>query len=501
MEDQLFTLRAYLAADVISILGDEPCYFFNKREDEGHISAELVDPASHVAHLREILDEIDKGLPEGFLRSRFTGRFYRTEILARLNGEQFLDAPAAYQEELFRALRTLAVERFGENVHEGMGAFARIRSRLLRDGDLAALVALGQRALAFSVDARVGRAWWHDGRLWIEFRATLSRGEDGHPLTLVERDGAMFLDPAVADDLLGPVDVGDELGAIRARVSLVDRATALEWIIPGFATLSVRSAGDPDDEVRIPALVGFVELDPLRVGPGEQPLDDGAWDVYIRWSGLGMRALGPLRFSKRARRSVSPPIEPALLGRPLRWIVPRADVEGEVRIGIGGPDRAPARIDEAARRVVRDGSRLGVMLPIATAGPGTLGHGVVRLAGEPGEFDLPATFEASLGGLLVSVADVTAGGLVPPGRYELTAHVGGEEAPGLPIGAAHVRDDGRLAVVGVPHESAITRLRALTTWNARGAAQAARSRARAAYRRLPGPAKEFVRTTYGRLRG
>ena len=45
MEDQLFTLRAYLAASVISILGDEPCYYFNKREDEGHISAELVDPA------------------------------------------------------------------------------------------------------------------------------------------------------------------------------------------------------------------------------------------------------------------------------------------------------------------------------------------------------------------------------------------------------------------------------------------------------------------------
>ena len=51
MEDQLFTLRAYLAARVISVLGDEPCYFFNKREDEGHISAELIEPASHVEHL------------------------------------------------------------------------------------------------------------------------------------------------------------------------------------------------------------------------------------------------------------------------------------------------------------------------------------------------------------------------------------------------------------------------------------------------------------------
>ena len=49
MEDQLFTLRAYLAAKVISVLADEPCYYFNKREDEAHISAELVEPASHVS--------------------------------------------------------------------------------------------------------------------------------------------------------------------------------------------------------------------------------------------------------------------------------------------------------------------------------------------------------------------------------------------------------------------------------------------------------------------
>src|SRR5215207_4102017 len=93
IEDQLFVLRAYLAARVISILGDEPCYFFNKREDEGHISAELVDPASHVDHLGEILNEIEQGLPEGALRARFIGRFYRTEVLGRLAGPQFLEAP------------------------------------------------------------------------------------------------------------------------------------------------------------------------------------------------------------------------------------------------------------------------------------------------------------------------------------------------------------------------------------------------------------------------
>jgi hypothetical protein len=504
MEDQLFTLRAYLAAEVISILGDEPCYFFNKREDEGHISAELVHPATHVPHLREILDEIDRGVPAGPLRARLAGRFYRTEILARLNGEQFLTAPPAYQRELFDALRTIARDRFGEDVHEGMGAFARIRSRLLRDGDLADLVALGQRALAFAVDARVTSAGWRGGRLGLRFRATLSRGDDAHPLTLVERDGAMLLDPAVADDLIGPVDVADELGAIRAQVSLVDRQTALEWIVPGSATLTVRATDDPAGDVRIPALVGFVEVDPLRVGPGEQPLDDGAWDVLIRWSGLGMRAIGSLRFSRRARRELDPAIPPAILGRPgrpLRWVVPRADGDGAVRIAIGGPDRAPAHIQVEARRLVRDGAGLAVLLPIATAGAGLLATGVVRLDGGPGVYDLPATFSASLGNLLVAVGNVSQYGLVPPGRYELTAHLSGDEAPGLAVGAAHVRRDGRLAVVGIPRESALMRLRDVSAWNAREAQKAARGFARSTFRSLPGPAKALLRSTFGRLRG
>ncbi|HUQ42946.1 MAG TPA: glycosyltransferase family 2 protein [Candidatus Limnocylindria bacterium] len=501
MEDQLFTLRAYLAADVISVLADEPCYFFNKREDEGHISAELVDPASHVTHLHEILHEIEGGLPEGELRARFIGRFYRTEVLGRLTGPQFLEAPAAYQRDLFIALRAIAWERFGEGIHEGMGAIARIRSRLLLEGDLPELVQLGRRGQAFSVDARVIRAAWTAGRLSIEFRATLSRGVDAHPLVLVERDGAMLLDPAVAEDLVGPVDVTDELAAIRAQVSFVDRHTALEWIVPGFAELTTRPIGDPKDRARLPALVGFVELDPLRVGPGEQPLDDGTWDVLVRWSGLGMRSTGLLHFSKKALRAGDPPVAPALVGRPVRWIVPLADVSGAVRIGVGGPDRAPARINEDQRRVIRDGTALTFSLPVATAGPGTMASGVARLDGPGGEYDLPAAFVASLGSLLVSVDDVAQLGVIPRGRYELTAHVGGGDAPGLPLGAALVRDDGRFVVLGVARESTIERFRSWTSWTAREAGIAAWARARAAYRRMPGPAKDLVRSTYGRLRG
>lgn len=500
MEDQLFTLRAYLAARVISILGDEPCYFFNKREDEGHISSELVDPESHVAHLAEILQEVDAGAPDDGLRRRLTARFYRLEVLSRLTGSQFLAAPPAYQRALFGALGTLARERIGEDIQDGLGAFARVRSRLLLEDDLAGLLALGRRVEGFVVEAHIRRAEWANGRLAIEFRAALVRGAEATPLALAERDGRLFLDPAVAEDLVGPVDVTDEVAGIRAQLSLVDRETALEWIIPGGAGLVLRPGGEPSGEVRMPWLAGFLEVDPQRVGPGERPLDDGAWDIQVRWSGLGMQAIGPLRMSRRAGPAVEPPIDPALVGRPIRWIVPRADEDGTLRIGIGGPDRLPARIDDRARRLLRQGSGIAIELPIATDRRGTLATGVLRLRGAPGEFDLPAAFEGELGVLAVSAEGGADAGAIPRGRYELTAHLGGENAPGLPVGAAVVRDDGGFVVLGLRSVSRLARLRAVAGWVARSVGEATRMRAAAAFRRLPSWAKDPVRTLYGRLR-
>ncbi len=497
MEDQVFTLRAYLAAAVISVLGDEPCYFFNKREDEGHISAELVDPSTHVQHLREILDEVVRGVGDEALRRRFISRFYRVEVLSRITGDQFLSAPPAYQSELFEALATLARERFGGDV-QGLGAFARIRSRLLRDGELADLVSLGERVAGFTVDARVTNAAWANGRLGLEFRATLARGSDPHPLTFVERDRALFLNPAVVDDLVGPVEVTDELPGIRVQVSLVERDTALEWIVAGGAGLSLRPAGDADDEIRIPSLSGFIELDPQRVGPGEQPLDDGAWDVLIRWSGLGMQATGLLRLPRRARVAEQPAIRPALLGRPVRWIVPGVDAEGSLRVRIGGADRAPARIDQGARRVLRQGHGIAIELPIATDRSGALASGTLRLIGDGGAIDLPASFEGSLGVLVVSANPGARG--IPRGRYELTAHVGGDNAPGIAAGSVVARDDGRLIALGMRGVSRLAWIRAWTTWTRQSATEHARSRTLATFRRLPPSAKDAIRTVYGRLR-
>jgi len=499
MEDQLFTLRAYLAARVISILGDEPCYFFNKREDEGHISSELVEPATHAAHLGDLLNEIDRGVDDPLLRRRLLARFYRAEVLSRLAGRQFADAPAAYRERLVGALRPLARERFGEAV-EGLGAVARVRSELLLAGRTDDLLELARRAGSFALDARVTHAAWTDGRLGIQFRAILA-GPGSRPLSLIEDQGGLFLDSALAGDLVGSVEVTGELGSVRGQVSIVDRETALEWIVPASIGLTVRASRGGDPAQRTPALFGLVELDPQRVGPAEQPLDDGAWDVQVRWSGLGIQATGLLRLPRRARDLDRPAIPPALVGQPVRWIVPRAGPDGSLRIGIGGPNRAPARIDVDARRVIRQGAGLGVELPVAADRAGGLAGGILRLTGPHGIHDLPATFAGALGNLVVSTSGTLDPGLIPRGRYQATAHVGGPGAPGLPVGSVAVRDEGRLEIQGVRGVNRLARAAMTAVWSARSIGVGTRSAGRAFVRRLPAPARDLVRGALGRVRG
>jgi hypothetical protein len=263
----------------------------------------------------------------------------------------------------------------------------------------------------------------------------------------------------------------------------------------------MRPAGDPDDEVRIPTLRGLVELDPQRVGPGEQPLDDGSWDVVIRWSGLGSQSAGVLRFPRRQRRPDRPPIPPALVGRPVRWVVPRSDADGGMRLAIGGADRLPASIDDADRRVIREGTNIAIGLPIATDRSGQLAAGILRLSGAPGTFDMPASFDGSLGRLVVSAAPDVAAGLLPRGRYGATAHLGSGGAPGLPVAVVLVGEDGRFALLGIRRISSVDRLRGWASWTSRSLAERARTRALDLFRRLPQGTKDSIRSAYGRLRG
>jgi hypothetical protein len=211
-----------------------------------------------------------------------------------------------------------------------------------------------------------------------------------------------------------------------------------------------------------------------------------------------MTATGSLRLPPREGSPVAS-IPPALVGRPLRWVVPRLDSERTLHLAIGGADRLPARIETSGRRLVRDGASVAIALPVATDRLGGVGVGALRLSSEDGAFELPASLDGALGRLALSVADVRSAA-IPPGRYELTAHLGAPGAPGLPVGAAHVRPDGRFAIVGIRRLSLPSRLRAWAAWSVQATWRGARSRALATYRRLPQSTKDAIRARYGRAR-
>lgn len=510
MEDQLFTMRAYLAARVISILGDEPCYFFNRRDDEGHISSELLDPDEHADHLGEVLDEVD-AIPDATLRHRLMSRFYRLEVLARLTGATFLDAPPEHRARLFDRLRQVALARIDEAVREAPAGIARVRSRLLVDGRLDALVELARRVQAFRLDARIERATWANGRLVATYRASLhraphgaapGRADGGEPLTVHDRDGSMLLDPALVNDLVGAVDVGEELQSVRAQAAVVDRETSLEWVLPATSLLALRPMDPAEPSVVVPAMVGRVEFDPEHVGPGRRPLDSGTWDLQVRWTGLGVHATGRLRLDPPADAGELPRLAPALLGRPLRWIVPIVDgVTREVRIGVGESTRLPAGLDEQGRRIVRDGSRLAIALPVATDRHGRIAPVAIRLVGPADAVELPAWLKGSAGRVVVDAPLPPEPGKIPRGRYEIGVRIGPAGAPTLRLGAAIVRDDGRVTLLGSPRSSVVDRSAAMARWALTSVGAGTRSAVAAAARRVPQRLKEGIRAAQGGFRG
>lgn len=500
MEDQLFTMRAYLAARVISILGDEPCYFFNRREDEGHISSELLDPDAHAAHLGEVLDEVD-AVADPTLRHRLMSRFYRLEVLARLTGPAFLDAPAAHRAHLFERLREVALQRIDEAVLAAPAGIARVRSMLLVEGRLDALESLAERSHAFQLEARIERATWSNGSLVATYRARLDRAGGTDPLTLRDREGTMLLDPGVVDDLVGPVEVGDELSAVRLQASIVDRETSLEWVLPSTSTLSLTPDPALGADVVVPEMVGRVEVDPQHVGPGRQPLDSGAWDLQVRWTGFGIHATGRMRFDPGSVAGPAPRLEPALVGRPVRWIVPMVDrATDELRIAVGEADRLPAGLDEGGRRIVRDGTHLAIELPIATDRFGRIANVVFRLVGQSGAVELPGWLRGSAGRVVVDVPLPPAPGAIPRGRYDAGVRIGSDGAPTLPVGGAVVRDDGRVALVGSPRSSVLERAGTTARWAVATGRGLARTTLKATARRLPQRMKDGVRAAQGSLR-
>ena len=406
------------------------------------------------------------------------------------------DLDEADRGRLFEAAASFLRDRVDPAVIARLGALDRVRCDLLLTDRPAELLGLARRTRDLDMTAVAERAGWRNGVYEVRVRASFVFGGEQRPLVVVHRAGRWFLDPFIADELLGhPLDVTDDLRRFRLEIGLRVTRTAEEWrakatIDPvAWADDDAGAATDTDAEANPDAapvpveVTATVRIDPQHVGPDAVPIDVGTWQVAVRMSAFGVGGLGLVAVAGgQAATSSRVSLRPALVGDPGRIVVPGVDEAG-LRLDVAPPMAViAAALPTRSMRVMRDGRRLGLLLPMA-AGPAAPPTPVSLVVRAPdGDVLLPGRLRPWLDRVVLDVPTIDVRG-VPAGAYPLLMRPdGGEGATDGQLGMARIDDAGRVAVEGAPRLGLRERLGLLKPWTVRRV----RTRLGIVRRRLPG---------------
>ncbi|MFF8842912.1 glycosyltransferase family 2 protein [Streptomyces sp. NPDC015127] len=513
LEDQLYMMKAYIPAKVVSILGTYTCYHYSKRDDGKNAGSAKLVPAGYYGNLREVLDVVMAGTEPGPLRDRVLRRFYRVEMLGRLSEPAVLNYDQDYLREMTEAVRPLALDFMTDSVHNGLGPLLRLRSTLLRNDDAEGLVQVARFASSIKGAARLeDLVWEDDGRVAVGITARLVHGDDREPLTLLRKDGRLYLHPDITGRFLPAgelVDVTDDLGGFTAELSLRDRETAVEWPCPAMFTAEVENRGDGSCEV---VMRGRGRLASEGGKKGRGSLPRGFWDAWVTVRGLGLARrtrLGADRAGKVDDRCL-----PALLSSPPRSVIPYfTDPHGNLTLDVArrGKKVAPYLAGRTVLRMPGAGIELRLDLFTTDAtGEGTgVGTGAPELvltkpldSGETPDpvHTFPGALRSELGRAHLSVPRRVPG--APEGDWQLSVRLDGPKGPPLPLCGVTVDGAGRLRpddALPVPHPML---LRQLAVRRRRAALRrTARALAGPLVRRLPAASRRKVRRLAARVLG
>ena len=484
-EDQYFVVLAYLRAKVVSVLADEPCYFYCGRDDGGNLSSEPLRPAEYCGNLRRILDMIIDEVEPGDLRSRLLRRFYRLEMLSRLAGTSFVEADPSYRRELFDAIRDLALDRIDDAVHDGLGPVNRLRSTLVRSGRFDDLVELAQRDVRIEQRCRVGAVGWASGRLRIPFVADYVWAPSGEAFTLVQDGDTFALDPRFTDQLSRtPIDVTREAPAMKAQSSIRERGGAIHWRLRTTSEVVFEDVGpDPAHGRRVrPTVLGTITVDPSRVGPGNRPLTPATWEVLFRVTGIGIDRTQLIGSDASPQ---SAPLGPALVGEPALVAMPAIGAGAGMVLEIAGTvPRLADLFRSHVPTVFRDGRVLRLLLPIEIDNPGSREIAFV-IGAPPEQAVLPASASARDQAVVVHAVVRPRVGDLSAGVHSLGVRFGGGNAPVVPLGTARVLQGGDVVVEGLRRGGPVEDLGLAVRWDG--------SRAFSFARALPGRVLRRVR--------
>lgn len=367
LEDQVYMARAYVRAKTVSILGDYPCYVWNRRDDGGNTSASATTPEAYYGHLRTVVDAIKEATEPGPLQDHLLRRSYRVELLRPVSEPRAIQRTGKALERYFTVVRGMALDCYPPGVREGLPAITRLRATLLEEGLLDSLVELARRVQDIKPQVTIDDIRWQQDRLLITTTIGMLR-PDGEPLALQERHGRLLLDPDLLKGIKGAEDweVPHPLAYAQGELLIHDTARDRWWfpdadltprtepLAPRTELLGARTEPLGAGRHRV-VVSGTTAVDPLTLTGGEA-MPSGTHNIWAsaQLLGVGRRirlteadlATGPDTDETRPARP-HPHLPTRTLGTPPRLIVPGWTArESQLRLSVGplGKSTAAHRI-------------------------------------------------------------------------------------------------------------------------------------------------------------
>jgi glycosyltransferase involved in cell wall biosynthesis len=356
LEDQLFMARAYVRAKTVSILGDYPCYQWNRREDGGNNSSRAITPDDYYGHLGNVVEAIKEGTQPGDLQDRLLRRSFRVELLRPVSEPRVLRRSGKDLEEYFRTVRRMALTSYPPGVAGGLPAITRLRAALLEHGRLDSLIELARRTEQIKPRVDVDEVRWRHGKLVVRTRVGMVR-PDGEPLTVVEHGGRLLLDPELLDGIEGAEEweAGDPFAYAYGELLVHDTARDQWWFPDSELAPRMEALGDGRHRV---VVAGETVIDPLTLAGGS-PMEPGTHQVWVSAQFLGVGRRPRLTPAQGRYRQ---PLGAVAVGKPPRVVVPGwAGPGGQFRLDVGLPGRIGAPrsllLRAAAHHRLRRGAR------------------------------------------------------------------------------------------------------------------------------------------------
>src|SRR4051794_4476576 len=330
LEDHLFVMKAYFAADTISILADYPVYHWVRRDDDTNASVSRFDPQGYFDNLREVLDVVEANTEPGDLRDKLLAHWYTGKSLGRLGGGTLLGYPPDYRRELYDVIRALALDRFAPSVDRFLPPNFRPRSVLLRAGSFTGLEALAGVERGLTVEPTLTQAEWDGDVLRIGATARLVYA-DGSPVRFVRRGERLLWELPVALETPIPDDALDMTASLAsARADLLVRSRELrdDYFVAGTSSASLEDAGDGRVSLVV-RVEGRLDVETAAAGGA---LADDTWDPLLRVAACGWSPqvrLGASRDASLGELAVGE------TGSQRRPVSPYWTVNGNLSIAVG----------------------------------------------------------------------------------------------------------------------------------------------------------------------